>query len=84
MDDCTIDADGGKWTDQRSISVEVDAFDDGFRHRSTVGDIPSMRGKYVQTMQGMEAAGLRWGLRLRIADVPEHHRDNGDQCSCEK
>jgi len=84
MDNRAINADGGKRTDQRSISIEVDAFDDGFWHRSTAGNIPPVRGKYVQAMQGLEAAGLRRSLRLHIAGCTEHHRDDGDQRSCEK
>lgn len=84
MHNRAINAYGGKWTDQRSISIEVDAFDDSFRHRSTVGNVPSMRGKYVQAMQGLEAAGLRRSLRLHIVGRTEHHRHDGNQCTGEK
>ena len=60
-----IYADGGKWTGKCSISVEVDAFDDGFRDRGTIGDVPPVRGKYIRAVQGLHAASWRRGLRLR-------------------
>jgi hypothetical protein len=40
-----IYANRGKRTDQRSISIELDAFYDCFRYRSTIGNVPAMRGK---------------------------------------
>ena len=45
MDDGAIYADGGEWTDQRTISVEIDAFNDGFRLRNAPDDIPPVRGE---------------------------------------
>ena len=45
MDDRAIDADGGEWTDQRAISIEIDPFNDRFRSRNTPDDVPAVRGE---------------------------------------
>jgi len=45
VDNEAIYADGGEWTDQRTISIEIDAFNDGFRLRNTPDDVPPVRGE---------------------------------------
>ena len=49
-------ADGGKRTDERSISIEIDAFYDRFRLRNTTDDVPSMRGEEIRGVQSVHAA----------------------------
>ena len=42
VDNRAIYADGSEWTDQRTISVEIDAFNDGFRLRNAPDDVPAV------------------------------------------
>jgi len=79
VDDKAIDADGGEWTDEGSISVEIDAFYDGFRLRHTTYNVPSVGIEYIQSMQSLDAASLRRGLRPRRVRRPERHCDHADQ-----
>jgi len=45
VDNDAINAERGEWTDQRAISVEIDAFNDGFRLRNAPDDVPPVRGE---------------------------------------
>ena len=56
MEDRAIYADRGERADQRTISVEVDAFYDGFRLRNTTDDVPSVRGEQIRGVQSVHAA----------------------------
>ena len=47
MDDGTIDANCGERADQRTISIEIDPFYDGFRLRNPADDVPPMRGEHI-------------------------------------
>ena len=45
MDDRAINADRGERADQRTISIEIDPFYDGFWLRNTADDVPPVRGE---------------------------------------
>ena len=45
VDDHAIYADRGERADHRAISIEIDAFYNGFRLRHTADDVPSMCGE---------------------------------------
>ena len=84
MNNRAIDADGGEGADERSIAVKVDAFYDRFRLGKTIDDVPTVRGKYIQAMQGVYPASLRRRLRLGVAGRTEHHGEHADQCPYKK
>ncbi len=44
-DNGAVYADRGEWTDQRTISAEIDPFYDGFRYRNAPDDVPPVRGE---------------------------------------
>jgi hypothetical protein len=75
-------ADGGKRTDERSISIEIDAFYDRFRLRNTTDDVPSMRGETVRRVCHARRC-QRWlssfsldGMMLRHIDEQLQRRRN--------
>ncbi len=77
LDNDAIYADRGEWTDQRTISIEINAFYDGFRLRNTTDDVPSVRGEYIRAVQSLHAATLHRAVRPRGAGHAERHRYGG-------
>ena len=73
MENRAVYADGGKRTDKRSISIEIDAFDDGFRYRNTPDNVPPVRGEYIRAAQRVRTATLRRGVILCGAGDAERH-----------
>lgn len=57
-----IKAHGGEWNGERTVSIEVDAFKDGFRLRSTIDDVEPLRGEYIRVVERLIAANLRSAL----------------------
>ena len=85
MDDRAIYADRGEWTDQRTISVEVNSFNDGFRYRNASDDVPPVRGEQVRAAQRLHTATLRSQCRTHAMRRAQRHCGNqADQCTREQ
>jgi hypothetical protein len=73
LEDRAICADRGEWTDQRTISVEVDAFNEGYRLRNTPDDVEAVRAEYIRAAQRVDAQTLLSAVRPRDAGRAERH-----------
>lgn len=78
MDDVAVYADGGEGADQRTISVEVDAFYDGFRLRNTTDNVPSERCEQIRAVQRLYTTGCAADRRLRYSAINGGHRNAGE------
>jgi len=76
MEDRAIYADRGERADQRTISVEVDAFYDGFRLRNTADYVPAVRGEQIRPVQSVHAASSPVGCGLRGSGRAHRHRSS--------
>jgi hypothetical protein len=76
VDDRAIYTDRGEWANQRTISIEVDAFDNGFWYRNPADNVPPMRGEQVFTAQRSQTASLQRTRRLRHAGRAQSHCGN--------
>ena len=72
-----------KGTREGPISIEVDAFNDGFRLRNTTDDVEPSRGEYIRADERLRAANLRLAVRPRGAGYAEGHchGEQADQCT---
>src|ERR1043165_2312747 len=66
-DNDPIDADRSEGNREGAISIEVNAFNDGFWLRNATDDVESSRGKYIRAEERLRAANLRLGVRPRGA-----------------
>jgi hypothetical protein len=65
--DRTIYADRGERTNQCAVSIEVDAFYDGFWLRDTANDVPPVCGEQIRALQSVHAATRHAAVRPRGA-----------------
>ena len=75
----SIDTQGREWRDERSIPIEIDALQDGFRYYtvSSANNVPSVCIEDIQTLQRAQAATSHRATRLR--DARRAERDYGNQ-----
>ena len=57
-DNRAIYADRSEWTGQCAVSIEIDAFNNGFRYHNAPGDVEPLRGEQIRAAQRLLAATL--------------------------
>jgi len=80
MEDHTIYASRGERAHQRTVAMEVDAFQNSFRLSNTADDVVAMCLEEIGSMQSVHAATCWRSFRPRDAGRAQHHcGNNADQ-----